>query len=429
MIRLFYIQFGIVLVLLLFSSCKKEEITLNVLDPDTTKITLNEVIQVQMKEWYLWYDKIPSVSPDSMKNPEDYLEALLFKPTDKWSYIVPTDQYDKYFKQGKFYGHGFSFGLDSAMNFRIAYVFKNSDLYSAGIQRGWIIKKINNVVPDTVNIWKLLGSNEQGITNAFVFTKPNGLDTTLSFAKREVVMNMVLARDTFHISGKIVGHLVIKGFIANAKNELNEVFDYFNAMNISELVVDLRYNGGGDMGICLHLANLINGKKAPGNTFAQLTYNNKHSNSNYKYKLSADSRSVDISRLFVIASHQSASASEALINGLKSLMDVKVIGQKTYGKPVGMNVWEIKNYNYKLIPITFKLTNQDGYGDYFDGLEVDKFVNDDMTHDFTDKNEACLSEVLHFIQYGSFSDKKKAADQYPVYKHHWNKWQEEIGAY
>jgi len=411
--------------LLLGQSCKKDDIT-PMSGADSTK-AVNTYIYEIVKEWYLWYDKLPSNTPDVYLSPQAFLDSLTYKPIDRWSFVITKKEYDDYFVQGTMYGHGFSFSLDAENRFRIAYLFKNSDLYKAGVHRSWIIEKINGVTPDTGNIFDLLGPSEAGITNIFLFKKPDGSEVTDTFTKKEVTMNMVLYRDTLHVDNKIVGYLVFEGFLADAEAELNEAFDYFNKAGISELVLDLRYNGGGELSIAEYLAGIIGGNAANNMPFVTLTYNDKHQKNNTTTKIIKNSKTVILNRLFVITTKETASASEALINGLKPYMDVYLIGSQTYGKPTGMNVYSIQSYNYILAPVTFKLTNKNNYGDYFDGLPVDKQAIDDIYHDFGNRNEACLSQALYYIQNGTFTASVKA--YYVPYKHPKQGWRTEVIAY
>jgi len=111
---------------------------------------------------------------------------------------------------------------------------------------------------------------------------------------------------------------------------------------------------------------------------------------------------LNINKLVVIATSGTASASEAVINGLKPFMDVKIVGGDTHGKPVGM--YSFEHGNYKFVPICFKLTNSEGYGDYFGGLPADAYRTDDLSKDWGNPNEASLKEALYYIENGFFSN-------------------------
>jgi carboxyl-terminal processing protease len=108
-----------------------------------------------------------------------------------------------------------------------------------------------------------------------------------------------------------------------------------------------------------------------------------------------------LERVFVITSRSSASASEAVINGLRPFMEVITIGDDTHGKPVGMNAREIGAYT--LVAIMFKVANANGEADYFEGIRANAKISDNLAADFGDVADNCLQEALHYIQTGRFS--------------------------
>jgi C-terminal processing protease CtpA/Prc len=393
-------------------SCKKEVVAPNAKADSIAKLdsvhAINKIVYDFMKNYYLWDTLIPTVDYTKYSTPDSFLNAIIYKPIDKWSFIITKTEYDAAFIQGAYYGHGFALGLDAQGRFRIKLVFKNSDLYTNGVKRGWIISKINGTTPDTINVYNLLGGNIVGLQNTFSFIKNDGSSVTLVSTKKELTMNMVLSRDTFHVGNKVVGYISFYEFLGDAVQELNEAFDYFNSTGVSELVLDMRYNTGGDLNIASYLAGMIGGAVANNQTFVTLTYNKKNTNSDTTFKIQRNARTLNLTRLFAITTKSTASASEAVINGLTPYMPVKLIGSQTYGKPTGMNVIQIPNYNYYLVPVMFKLTNQNGKGDYFNGLPVDQLTTDDLDHDFGDRNESCLHQALYYIQTGKFDASLKS---------------------
>ena len=410
--------------LFLSQACRKDNSSMTSQD---SVIAINSSIYSTMKDWYLWYDKIPQVDPKAFSSAQEFLDSITYKPIDRWSFVMSLQEYNDYFLQGKMYGHGFSFSLDAENHFRIAFVFQNSDLYKSGVRRGWIIEKINGIVPDTSNIYGLLGKSEIGIQNTFLFKKPDSTEISETFTKKEVIMNMVLFRDTLQVDNKIVGYLVFDAFLADAETELNEAFDFFIKTGVTELVLDLRYNGGGELAIAQYLAGIIGGNLANNSPFAKLTCNNKHQDSNLTFNITKNARTLNLTRLFTITTNGTASASEDLINGLKPYMNVYLIGSKTDGKPTGMFVFQSTRFKFVLIPVTYEVTNKDNFGDFFNGLQVDKQEIDDIYHDFGDRNEACLQQALYYIKYGAFGSSVK--DFYVPYKHHKRGWKTEIDAY
>ncbi|MGC8802784.1 MAG: S41 family peptidase [Bacteroidales bacterium] len=386
--KIFFLCFLSVMLLL---SCSKEE-----------SEPVNVAVYNAMKEWYLWYEQIPSVDPQQYQSPAQLLEAIKYRKYDRWSFIITTTEYQQYFVEGKYFGHGFGYGFDGEGNVRIIYIFKNSDLYPAGVRRGWIIKKINNTAVTPQNVSGLLGENRAGIINSFTFGRPQGPDTVISSEKKEVPMDMVLLDTVYTVTSGKVGYLVLFSFIADAANELDRVFSKFAAAGITDLIVDLRYNTGGFTNIGLLLASYIAGKNHPHEIWCSFLHNNKKTDMDTSLRLETKNNSLTLNRLFVITTSSTASTSEIIINGLRPMMEVYTVGEKTDGKPVGMNVLTWKQHDYVLFPVSFRIVNKNGEGEYFDGLPVNAEVNDDMVHNFGDKQEDCLQATLNYIEQGSF---------------------------
>jgi carboxyl-terminal processing protease len=396
------------LIIVLCGTCSKENISNSpLLITDTSVAAVNEAVYALMKDWYLWYDKMPEIDPKTYPTIDSLLNVLKYKPFDRYSFYMKKDKYVKEYVKDNLYGHGFGYGEDSNGTERVKFVYKNSALYKAGIRRSWIIDSVNGAPATWLTIKNLIGKDSAKIVNHFVFRHPTLPNIYIrdSFQKDDVIMNMVLCSDTFHISDKIVGYVVLKNFITNAELEIDSVFGAFKMMNVNELIVDLRYNSGGDLNIATYLAGLIGGDMANGEVFYNLIYNNKQSNKNETGQILKSGNTLSISRVFFITTGMTASASEVLINGLKPHMGVYLIGEKyTSGNPVGMTIFEFKKVNYILAPIIFKLTNSEGSDDYYNGFTADKIAKDDVEHDFGDRGEECLRQALYFIQNGSFTN-------------------------
>jgi C-terminal processing protease CtpA/Prc len=368
-----------------------------------------------MKEWYHWYNK-PEASGINASNKENYtdpyelLNAMRYKELDRWSFVADYDEFNAEM-QGEFVGHGFRIGVDKTGKARIAMIYRNSGLYANGVRRGWIIKTINGVDPAPILIsndgaayTKLIGASTAGITNVFVFTKPDGTDVTVSATKSSFNVNTVLAYDTLHLKSGVTGHLVFESFITPSSAELATAFAYFKANNIKDLVLDLRYNTGGYLNIAQTLASYIAGDGAQGSVFAKLQYNDQHQDANTSYLFKTTAYSMALSRLMVITTRSTASASEAVMNGLKPLVNVVSFGDTTNGKPTGMNGWAIGK-KYYMWPVTFKMVNAQNQGEYFQGIYPAKTLPDDIAHDFSDRNEVCLKEAIYYLENGSVSVK------------------------
>jgi len=392
----FHILLYIIFVSALFiTACSKD-------DPEPEINELNEDFYKFMKDWYYWNDNIPNINPSSYENIFDVLEAIRFRPLDRWSFITDWQEFLAYFQDSRFIGYGFGSSWDSSGRLRISFIHDAGELYQEGVRRGWIIESINGTaITQGVNVNQLLGPNEVGITNTFVFRKPDNSTSEMTVAKMEMVTNTVLHHEILEIENIKVGYMVLQSFRKPTEDEINNVFADFYAAGIDELILDMRYNGGGLTRIATQLASLIGGPALAGQPFAKTVYNaNKKDEYNRTDSLLNLENSLGLSRLVTIATRATASASEMIINGLKPFIDVYIVGNTTYGKPMGANIFRYEN-TWALAPITFKTRNANDEGDYFDGLPVDITAPDDLSRDFGDPQETSLQTALAFILAGS----------------------------
>jgi carboxyl-terminal processing protease len=410
--KLFF--FSIVL-LVAFSSCKKDNVLPeNTLTPEMARDSLFYI----MKEFYLWYDmpeasSVTETNKDNYTDPSALLEAMRYKTLDRWSFIADYDEFTAEMS-GEFVGHGIRISLDSEGKARIAMIYNNSPLYANGVRRGWIIKKINgtDLAPilqanDLTAYSNLLGASKAGIKNVFVFQNARGREVKIQSIKSSFKVNTVIVKDTLQLTTGTTGHLVFDQFITPSADELAAAFTYFKSVGAKDLILDLRYNTGGYLAIAQALASYISGGAQVGKVFAKLTYNDKHQEANSSFLFKNTSYSLNLPRLVVITSRSTASASEAVINGLRPFMNIVTIGDTTNGKPTGMNGWDVGK-KYYFWPVTFKIVNASNEGDYFDGIFPAKVVADDITHDFSNRNELCMKEAIHYLETGSISTNKSA---------------------
>ena len=405
----------------IISSCKKN-VTPAVIKTDTTdSLTTDEqardYLYAAMNQYYLWYKLMPVVVDTAYKDPYTLLDAMRYKTLDRWSFVQTYDEYLAT-STGSFVGHGISMGLYSlTQTVRIAQIYTRSPLYSKGVRRGWIVKKLNGtdlapvfIAKDAATYNSLIGTSTAGITNTFLFQTPEGKDSTIVSTKAAFTLNTVILADTLHLKTGITGHLVFDEFIPPSNADLQTAFAYFSLNNINNLIVDLRYNGGGDLSVLQNMASYVAGAAKFNTTFLTLTYNDKNTQYNVSYPFKTVSYPLTISKLIVITTQGTASASEDFINGLKHVLDVTTIGTTTNGKPVGMNGFLYKT-DYAFFPITFNVVNSAGEGDFFKGFAPAKFVIDDITHDWNNRNEACLKEAIYYLENGTVSAKSLYLNQ------------------
>lgn len=397
-----------IIILSFLSSCKKD----NIAPVDVTPAMARDSLYYFMKEFYYWYNmpearSVTEATKSNYADPYELMGAMRYKALDRWSFVADYDEFNAKM-QGTFVGHGFRIGIDAAGKARIAMIYNKSPLYANGVRRGWIIKKINNSDPASALLngtySDLIGPSQAGITNIFIFTKPDGTDETISSTKTTFSVNTVNAADVIQLTSGATGHLVFNSFITPAVQELANAFATFKAAGIKDLILDLRYNTGGYLDIAQTLASYIAGNSKKGSTFAKLQYNDKHQAENYTFPFITTPYSLDLTRIVVITTRSTISASEAVMNGLKPFVNVISIGDTTDGKPTGMNGFPVGE-KYFMSPVTFKMVNAENQGDYFAGIFPAKVLPDDITHDFTDKEEVCFKEAIHYLETGSVSTK------------------------
>jgi len=403
--KLFIILF---LTILGFSSCKKE-VTRAVIAP-TLDEQARDYLYDAMNEYYFWYNLMPVVVKTDYKDPYELLDAMEYKTLDRWSFVQTYTEYQAQ-NQGSFVGHGISLGLDQDSKVRIAQIYKNSPLYSNGVRRGWIVKNLNGtdlapifIARDNAAYSQVIGPSTAGVTNTFLFQIPDGRDSTITSTKTSFTLNTVIVYDTLHLKSGITGHLVFDQFIPPSNQELATAFAFFQQNSITDLIVDLRYNGGGDLSVLTNMASYLAGEAKFNTTFLKITFNDKNTVYNTSYNFNPIAYPLNLTKLVFICTRGTASASEDLINGLKPDLAVRCIGDTTNGKPVGM-IGIPYNTDYMFWPISFAVVNSADQGDFYKGFAPDKYVPDDITHDWSDRKELCLSEAIYFLEHGNFTSK------------------------
>jgi C-terminal processing protease CtpA/Prc len=200
--------------------------------------------------------------------------------------------------------------------------------------------------------------------------------------------------------------LVFNTFNGLAIEELDKVFAEFNAANVDELVIDLRYNGGGLVSAAQHFASLMVPSQNVGDLFVAEEFNDKNSDlNNLLFFEETEQNLTGINRILFITTGGTASASELVINGLKPYIDVAIIGQNTSGKYVGASLVTFEDYTF--VPITFQSANANG-DVFIGGFTPDIDANDDITHNFGDVNEEMFGTALDFLT-GKISGARKSA--------------------
>lgn len=400
---------------LLFGACKKKDLTGNLTPPPgqgSTASKLKDSVILFTKDIYLWYNQIPN-SFDAQKyaGPDEIMKAIrtysnepgFTEPVDRWSFAYKKTDWDNVSS-----GISQDFGLNvfflNSGDLRVKYVEKTSPAGAAGIKRGWRITKINgNTNITNSNADFIVKGVYQSSASSFTFTKPDGSSADINLVAASYQEHPVFLDSVYNVGGKQAGYLGFNSFLGDTTeiyNRFNQIFTRFAQQGVQDVVVDLRYNGGGYVSVQQKLANYLINNAGNGQVMMKQQFNDKYLQynevTNFK-KLG----SLNLSRIFFIVSQSTASASELLINNLKPYMNVLLVGpSNTYGKPVGF--FPIPAEDWYIFPVSFRSTNKNNEGNYFNGIAVDSKVADGLDKDWGDTNETALASALKFINTGGF---------------------------
>ncbi|MEY3209194.1 MAG: hypothetical protein RL064_1225 [Bacteroidota bacterium] len=405
---------------LFFSSCSKEIVFSNgsVIGSTATNAEINNWIYKTMNEYYLWSDSMPVKDASNLSlAPMDYFYTILYKykNVDRFSWIDAnaSNLINQLNGVNTMLGIKVNIFKSSPTQadkfvFVIANVFKDSPADTAGLKRGDIIMSVDGREITSTNYNTILNNQTltlgMGTLNGNSFEPlPSNLDKRIT--KNTVQIKPVVNETILDYGTKKIGYFAYLQFLKDYDNELRAVFGRFKTANINELVIDLRYNGGGYVSSSNVLTELIAHPLLVGKIMNKKLYN-KTIPAVYKadsvtlFTGQANNIGIQLQRVFILTSHNTASASELIINNLKPYMEVILIGENTYGKNVGSHTItdSEKKYPYGLQPITFKILNSAGQSDYGTaaGFTPQHLVMDTLLpyYQFGDPNETYLKTAL-----------------------------------
>jgi carboxyl-terminal processing protease len=375
-------------------------------DGDCSTLGQCTFVRDALQSYYYWYKELPNPDPGSFASPEAYLEAVRYRALDSsFSYVTSKASSDAFYSDSQFIGYGLSYRRTADTELRLAQTFPGSPAADAGMDRGDVLLSVNGkTVADllrTGEINTVFGAEQVGVLADLTWRDMQGREHAATLTKRLVTIPTVSQTTVLSSGGARVGYIHFRNFVEPSVTALDTAFTQLREQGATELVLDLRYNGGGLVSVAQHLAGLIAGPSLVGQVFVQFTHNDKQSSRNTSYRFEAKPQALSATRLVVIATSGSASASEAVINGLRPYMDVKVVGDTTYGKPVGQYGFDF--CQKVLYPVAFLVTNANGEADYFDGIPADCAAEDDVDHALASPQEASLAEALYVVRNGRCS--------------------------
>jgi len=363
-----------------------------------------------MQEKYLWNEELPeSFNPDAYDSLSEALYGLR-NEKDHFSFVLTYEEYEDY-ANSVFFGYGFGHQVtEDETGLRILYVFDEGSAAQNGLRRGDIITKVGDaLVSDLIaqinagtTTWtEQFGPNEDGYTVTVTFEKPSGTEVVADFSKGSIAANTVMATETKELTiggeDKKVAYMVFDSFKESSQDEFNTAFDKFKTDGVDEMILDLRYNGGGVITTANQLSTQIAGDNVEDELFVSFNYNENQSNQNSDvyFSLGEGIEQLNLDRLVVLTTEGTCSSSELVINSLSPFIDVTVIGDTTCGKPIGMSPELL--CDHVIFAINFQTENAVGFGDYFDGLPADCSVDDVVTGDWGDDSDSMLNEGLSYL--------------------------------
>ena len=373
--------------------------------PLTSCTTLGKNLFVRdvLSDLYLWYTELPAENPASFDSPEAYLDAVRYRPLDStFSYITSRAANDAFFDDSAYIGFGFSTEV-SGGQIRVLQVFPDSPASEAGLARGARIVAIDGRPVADIMADGLLdlafGPAEAGAASTIDFVPLGGERRSTRLVKRVVTIPTVSHTRVYQVNGRRVGYIFFRNFVRPSNDALDAAFAELTDAGVDDVVLDMRYNGGGLVTVARHLASVIGGARTRDQVFARYVHNDRNIRRNQVLRFEETAPGPGFDRLIVITTRASASASELVINSLRPFIPVVIVGDRTYGKPVGQ--YQVEFCDKMLAPVAFTLRNANGEGDYFEGLAPDCVAADDVQHQLGEPDEASLREAMMFAATGA----------------------------
>lgn len=418
--------------------------------PDTQGTAMDE--KLWLRSWtndtYLWYDEVDDNDPEnfSILAYFDQLKTNELTPSgtpkDNFHFSQDTAEYNELSQSGISSGFGFSWEFGSTTvprELTVRYTEPGSPAALANVPRGAKVVSINGVdfVDDNTQqgvdaINEGLFPDDAGTTTSFGFELVDGTMLAIDITSDDISVTPVQNVKVLDTENGKLGYFQFNSFIVTAQEGLIDAFDTFVEENVTELVMDLRYNGGGRLALASQLSYMVAGPSQTNNaTFETLRFNDKNPTTNpvtgqtisptpfysnvidYNEGVLTDTLlpSLSLTRLYVISTDATCSASEAVMNALRGIdVEVVQIGSTTCGKPYGF--YPTDNCGETYFTIQFQGVNNKGFGDYADGFmptATPSFdfelpgceVEDDFTASLGNPNEGMLSAALEYAATGS----------------------------
>lgn len=375
--------------------------------PNSVEDANKTAVRAHLADAYFWYDQIVDVVPSNYTTAPDYFDALLVRQSDRFSFSLPIADATSQLQEGKETGFGIRWGVTGSRIFAL-YVDPNSQVANV-ITRGAELTAVNGSAPTSLSADYLnnaLFPGQPGKSVSLTFRLPGtSMTQTRSMVSETFDSTTVGQPSTITPTGGAkVGYLLFNQHLLVSETALNQAMTYFKQQGITELVLDMRYNGGGYLFVAEEVASMIGGVAVQGQVFERLIFNAKHPEQtqdpgNTLHFTAQDSQKhslpqLGLSRVFVLTGSSTCSASESIINGLAPYVQVVRIGRTTCGKPYGSMQYDIGNQAY--FALQFEGVNANGTDNYKAGFTPTCTVDDDLKYPLGDQREERLKAALYY---------------------------------
>lgn len=365
-------------------------------------------------DWYLWNDQLPATI-----NIADYAtpESLVIEvtetfgpqdangdPIDRFSSVGSLQADQQFFGEGRYEGFGFSW-RDEGGEMRLTGAFPDSPADIAGFARGQTIVTLDGrAYADIVAAEGINAFFDGTDTVSFEIRNLDASTFSADVTKAIVTIPPVPQSRLINMGDGVppVGYMEFRTFISTAQPRFATVFAEFAAAGVSDIIIDMRYNGGGLVRTAELLGDYLGSVANPGEVFSRTEFNADRAPANNTTDFFASPAITDglnTVNLIVIATDGTASASELVTNSLIPYASVWIVGDNTFGKPVGQV--GIEFCEKILRPTSFRTANALGDGDYFDGLPVDCPAADDLSIPVGADNDPNVVAALSIVQTGA----------------------------
>ncbi len=378
----------------------------------------------QLREWYLFPDTLPAaLSPASYTTVDDYIDALTATARAQrkdrfFTYLTSIKEETAYYASGASAGFGIRLALDATgQRLFSAESFEGAPGLAAGIDRGTEIlaigtnsstlRTVSSIIAaeGTAGLNTALGPDTVGTARAFRIVDAAGT-RTVTVTKTDFTLLPVSSRygaKVINDGGRQVGYVNLRTFITTAEPALKAAFADFRAKGITNVIVDLRYNGGGLIETAEYLGDLLGGGRSTSEVFDYVTFRSEKASNNTTRFFAPKPESIAPTRIAFIGTGGTASASELLINAFTPYLhaNAALIGTNTYGKPVGQIGLDKPACDDRLRVVALATQNAARNGNYFDGLattvEATCRASDDIGYQLGDPLEGSTRQALDFL--------------------------------